>query len=248
MRSSIATGRCARILYRGPFPLDRCKAADPEFWFGQGSEQALLSSRWTAWVWACACLVGSIGMASAETLSGRYGPLLLAVRDGEARGVFSEGRVGNGDEDAPQFSCLFLLKGVVANERVDVGTWFPGEAERIAGVLDLGTVPSLKLAENHGGCLMTSGDMTTEPYRLGADERHPDWIDVGLVIAAKAILRPEPRDDPKRKRPYLVEFDAVAVLEQRAGWVRVTFVATDGPPTTGWLRGDEVATSAAAAP
>lgn len=186
--------------------------------------------------------------ALAEPSSGRYGPLLLAVRAGEVHGVFSEGRVGNGDEAAPQFSCLFLLKGKLNSERAEVETWFPNEAERISGVLDLGAVPSLKLTENHGGCLMTSGDMTAEPYPLGAEDRHPEWIGAGMVTAPKAVLRPEPKDDPKRTRPYLVELDAFAILEQRDGWVRVAFVGTDGPPTTGWLRSEEVAASIAAAP
>lgn len=186
--------------------------------------------------------------ASAAPSSGRYGPLLLSVRGGEVHGVFSEGRVGNGDEAAPQFSCLFLLKGDLTNDRATVETWFPGEAERISGILDLGTVPSLKLTENHGGCAMTSGDMTAEPYPLAAGERHADWIGAGLVTAPKAVLRREPRDDPKRTRPYLVELDAFAVLEQRDGWVRVAFVGSDGPSATGWLRSDEVAASIAAAP
>jgi len=74
------------------------------------------------------------------------------------------------------------------------------------------------------------------------------WIGAGLVTAAKAVLRREPRDDPNRTRPYLVEFDAFAVLERRDGWARVAFVGADGPAATGWLRDDEVATSVAAAP
>jgi hypothetical protein len=186
--------------------------------------------------------------ALAEPSSGRYGPLLLADRGSEVHGVFSEGRVGNGDEAAPQFSCLFLLKGKLNNERAEVETWFPNEAERISGVLDLGALPSLKLTENHGGCLMTSGDMTAGPYRLGAQDRRPEWIGAGLVTAQKAVLRPGPHDDPKRTRPYLVEIDAFAILEQRDGWVRIAFVGTHGPPTIGWLRSDEAAASIAAAP
>ena len=186
------------------------------------------------------------GAVSAEPMSGRYGPLLLTVHGGEVHGVFSEGRVGNGDEAAPQFSCLFLLKGQLTNGRAAVETWFPGETDRISGVLDLGAVPRIKLTENHGGGLMTSGDMTAEPFPLDAGERHADWVGAGLVTAPKAVLRQEPRDDLKRTRPYLVELDAFAVLEQRDGWVRVSFGGTDGPPASGWLRADEVAMSVAA--
>jgi hypothetical protein len=191
---------------------------------------------------ACAMLTLMGKTASAEDASGRYGPLLLAVRDREVRGLFSEGRIGNGDEDAPQFSCIFFLEGALENARADVETWFPVEPARIPGKLDLGPEPSLELAENHGGCLMTSGDMATEPYRLPEDERHPEWIGVGLVTAPRAVLRREATDDPDRTRPYLVAFDAFAVLEQRVGWVRVAFRKADGAAATGWLRADETST------
>ncbi|ALN75013.1 hypothetical protein [Aureimonas sp. AU20] len=194
-------------------------------------------------------LVSVVPSSASQSQSGRYGPLALIVRDdGMIHGVFAEQRVGNGTLDAPQFGCLFLLEGRTEGERARVDTWFPGEVEHIRGELRLGAAPSLRLEENHGGCLMASGDMKDAPYELHLDERRADWIGAGLVTAERAILHPEPIDAPGRKRPYLVQFDPVAVLSQRPGWVRVEYLAAAGGPVTGWLRDADVAFSAPTRP
>lgn len=182
--------------------------------------------------------------ASAD-VSGRYGPLAITVVHDRVHGVFAEQRIGNGNEDSPQFSCLFLIEGQLDHGQAKVTTWFPGEPERIAGTLMLGRDSSLRLDENHGGCLMTTGDMKDAPYTLSLDEPRADWIGAGLVTAKRAVLRSSPSARSPRTRPYLVKFDAIAVLEQRPGWVRVEYLGSEDRPVRGWLQDSEVAATIA---
>lgn len=194
-------------------------------------------------------LTSLVPSSASQTLSGRYGPLALAVAlDGSVYGVFAEQRVGNGTLDAPQFNCLFLLEGRMDGDAAFVTTWFPDEAERIRGTLRLGRDPSLQLDENPGGCLMTSGDMKDAPYGLIFDETHANWIGMGLVTRERAILYPEPVEATGRKRPYLVEFDPVAVVKRRPGWTRVEYLDGAAKPATGWVRDGDVALSAPPVP
>jgi len=171
--------------------------------------------------------------------SGQYGGLTLSVTDGRVSGVFSEGRMGNGSEAAPQFSCWFLLRGKLEGGRGIVETWFPGQ-EPIPGNLSFeGGGASLMLRENQDGCFMASGDMTREPYRVPLNRRGEGWTGVALVTADRAAFRPSP-GAPAPRTPYVVEGDPVAVLERRGGWARVRYVA--GPrPITGWLPANQLA-------
>lgn len=202
------------------------------------------------WFVAEVLFLASLTSAGAsQSWSGRYGPLALAVAsDGSVHGVFAEQRVGNGTLDAPQFGCLFLFEGRMDGETASVTTWFPGEAERIGGTLRLGADPSLQIEENPGGCLMTSGDMVDAPYGLIFDEPHANWIGTGLVTAERAILFPEPIEAAARRRPYLVAFDPVAVLERRPGWTRVEYIDGSTKPAAGWVRDGDVALSAPPVP
>lgn len=185
-----------------------------------------------------ALLSGPVG-ASDPPASGRYGSLTLAVTGSEVSGVFSEGRAGNGTEAAPQFSCIFLLRGRLEDGRWRVETWYPGEAA-IAGDLSFENgQASLTLRENHGGCPMTAGDMTRQPYRAGLDNRGAGWIGVALVTARRAVFHPAPGAPPPRS-PYIVSGDPVVVLERRGEWVRARYVAGTRP-VTGWLRAADLA-------
>jgi hypothetical protein len=116
-------------------------------------------------------------------------------------GVFSEACGEAGPDGAPPFSCIFLMRGSLAGSRAEAETWFPGEPERIPGTFAFTPEgAALTLAENPGGCTMTTGAMVGEPYDLGRDRRQPteDWVGVGLVTTRRAVLRPEPGPAPKR--------------------------------------------------
>jgi len=177
-------------------------------------------------------------------MPGQYGQLFIAIRGGAVYGVFSESRIGNGTDRAPQFSCIFLMQGPLVDNKASVQTWFPADKQRISGTLELGSNPSLKLTENHPGCEMTSGDMVSERYSLMLDTRHDEWIGVGIVTEKKAVLRKESSDAGRKRSPYLVKFDAFAVLERKPGWVRVQYLG-ENDDVTGWVRDQEVSTAPA---
>lgn len=188
------------------------------------------------------------GGAAAERAprSGRYGSLTLAVGEGRVSGVFAEGR--GGIDGMPSFSCIFLLRGALAGARAAVETWYPGEAERIAGTLAFTAEGAeLTLTEDHGGCPMATGSMVGKPFTLPreapkADADPEGWRGVGLVTARRAALRPEPGPAPKRG-PYLVANDPVAVLERREGWVRALYRGSRAA-VTGWLPAADLAVDA----
>ena len=92
---------------------------------------------------------------------------------------------------------------------------------------------SLTLNEDHGGCLMTTGGMVREPYRALLNRPGHGWLDVALVRADRAALRPS-AGAPALRIPYLVGGDPVAVLERRGAWMRVLY-GLGTRPVTGWL-------------
>jgi hypothetical protein len=106
---------------------------------------------------------------AAPSLSGQYGPLLLSVQGAAVTGAFSETRVGNGTDAAPQFSCIFQLSGTLKGGKAHVVTWYPGQAP-IAGELSLGSDGvSLTLKEDQPGCGMTEASMVDQPWQSGQD-------------------------------------------------------------------------------
>ncbi|WP_200927324.1 hypothetical protein [Methylobacterium sp. Leaf100] len=190
-----------------------------------------------------AALLAACGAAAAEPAarSGTYDSLTLAVSGNAVAGVFAEQR-GAAEAGSPQFACVFLLRGTLAGDRAKVETWFPDEPERIPG--DLAFTPdgaALTLAEDHGGCSMTTGTMVGTPYALSrrAASAPDGWIGVGLVTAERTAFRPEPGPAPARA-PYLVRLDPVAVLERRDAWVRVRYRG-EKAPVIGWLPAADLA-------
>ncbi len=175
--------------------------------------------------------------------SGQYEGLLLAVSpDGTVRGAFSEQRVGNGSDAAPQFSCRFLLRGRLSDGRGVVETWFPGQ-KPIPGNLSFeGGGASLMLREDQDGCAMTAGGMTQQPWRAPRDAPGEGWTGAALVTAPRAAFRPSPGAAAPRT-PYVVEGDALAVLERRGDWVRARYTGA-ARPVTGWFPVGELALAA----
>ena len=76
--------------------------------------------------------------AFAQAKSGLYGNLTLGVDGPTVTGVFSDARAGKGTEDAPQFSCLFVLRGSLgseANGTFKVTAWTPPDVATTSGIL-----------------------------------------------------------------------------------------------------------------
>ncbi|WP_144638308.1 DUF2141 domain-containing protein [Bordetella genomosp. 13] len=178
---------------------------------------------------------------AADMLSGRYGPLLLAVRDGTVAGVYSEGR---GMPGGPQFSCYFVFDGKLADGRADITVRQPEPGETLHGTFTVqGDAVALQLDENGDGCAMTSGDMVKEPYVLDRDSQRPAWQSVALVSADKAVMQKGPARDAQRRKPYLVQGDPVAVLQRQGDWLRVEYEG-EGKPVTGWMQASDLLVTA----
>ena len=189
--------------------------------------------RWLLWA-AAACLLAGPAQAEA-TLSGVYDQMLLWVGGGRVAGAYTTSRRGNGSDDAPQFSCAFLLRGRLAAGQADVTTWTPGEDDVIPGRLTVAPGgASLRLQQNQDGCGMAIGDMAHADFTFTRlQESGRDWVGVGMVKDKRAVLHAGPNDDARRV-PYLVAYDAVAVLSRRPGWVQVRYYGEK--QVTGWLR------------
>lgn len=186
-------------------------------------------------------------MAEASSTGSYGGSLMLHVDHGVIEGVFHDER--GGVFGVPHFDCTFLLHGTLRDGEADIVTWYPGDRIEgpIGGHLWLrGGDASFRLKDEPGGCAMTDGDMTHEPYDSSGFVEEPSWIGVGLIASRHAPLRSAPGAAAPAK-PYLVEGDAVAILARRPGWVRVRYVQTENP-VEGWLRASDIASGSPPAP
>jgi hypothetical protein len=190
-----------------------------------------------------ACLlVGAT--AHAQPVSGRYGPLVLVVDGDRLSGVIGDMARGHGAEDAPQFMCRALVDGRLDGDGHTAGlqAWLPDDPGRIPGTLSMeGADIRVRLAENPSGCAMVS-NMTVEGQRWWMKEARPDWVGVGLVTVDRAFLHSEPVDNAGREKSYLIEWDVVAVLERRAGWMHVEYIESDSS-ARGWIRSSDLVLS-----
>jgi len=180
--------------------------------------------------------------AAAPSLSGQYGPLLIAVQGDTVTGAFSETRVGNGTDAAPQFSCAFQLSGTLKGGKAQVTTWYPGQAP-IAGQLSLGGEGvSLTLKEDQPGCAMTEASMVDQPWQSAQDKAAPAWIGTRLITTAKAVIRKTSDAKPGRT-PYVVQDDAVAVLAVQGAAVQIAYPGPD-KTVTGWVNATDLTAAA----
>jgi hypothetical protein len=191
---------------------------------------------------ALAAALAPAQASAAPSLSGQYGPLLIAVQGDAVTGAFSETRIGNGTEAAPQFSCAFQLTGTLKGGAAQVVTWTPGEAP-IAGLLSLSSDGvSLKLKDDQPGCAMTDSSMVDQAWQSTQDKADPTWIGTRLIAAKKAVIRPTAAAKPGRT-PYVVQYDAVAVLAVQGGAVEIAYPGPD-KTVTGWVNAADLTAAA----
>jgi hypothetical protein len=180
--------------------------------------------------------------AAPASLSGQYGPLLVAVTGDVVTGAFSETRVANGSDSAPQFSCAFQLMGTVKVGKAQIQTWYPGQAP-IAGQLTLSSDGvSLKLRDDQPGCAMTEASMVDQAWQSAQDKARPDWIGTRLIAATRAVIRKTPGAKAGRT-PYVVRDDAVAVLAVQGDAVEVAYPGPDRT-VTGWVSASDLTPAA----
>ena len=178
-----------------------------------------------------------VAPAPAYPSSGEYGPMKLAFADGQVTGSFKETRMGNGTEEAPQFSCTFAIAGAWRGgvAAAQVLTWWPGDNssdERIRGRLSVrGGTATLKLDEDPGGCSMTGEQLKDDGFSEALSERRA-WLEVRQIRSARVRFSDTPGGSPRRS--YVTRGDIVGVEARAGDFVRVEYV--DGSrPVEGWL-------------
>ena len=192
-----------------------------------------------AYLTAALLIAGPGQTAAKATLFGQYDGLLLDVQGNRVTGVFTTSARGIGTDDAPQFSCAFLLHGRLNRGTAAIETWTPGDDAIIPGQLTVaGGTASLRLQQDQDGCAMAGGDMVRSDFTLTRSQPGDGWIGVAMVRSRQAVLHAAPAAD-NRHAPYLVAFNAVAVLARQPGWVKVRYLG-NVKPITGWLRDSDL--------
>jgi hypothetical protein len=177
--------------------------------------------------------------AWAQAKSGLYGNLTIGVDGTTVTGVFSDARTGNGTEDAPQFSCLFVLRGTPGsgpNDAVEVTVWSrggssigvqPGGAQangtptsniRASGTLSFEKdTAKLRLVGDPPGCSATGDEFASEAYEEPS-VMDGKWTSVRLVSVASADVREAPVDSSST-RTRLTKGDVVVIYRRIGPWL-----------------------------
>ena len=133
-----------------------------------------------------------LNCACAQAKSGLYGNLTLGVDGTTVTGVFSDARAGKGTEDAPQFSCLFVLRGTLgseANGSTKVTAWTPPDVATTSGILTFDKdTAKLQLEGDPPGCSATGDEFASVAYEEPS-VMEGKWSSVRLVSVASAEVR-----------------------------------------------------------
>jgi hypothetical protein len=180
-----------------------------------------------------------LSAACGQAKSGLYGNLTLGVDGTAVTGVFSDARVGNGTDDAPQFSCLFAMRGTLGSGRngaVKVTVWSPrggsigaqlGGAQanitppsniQASGTLTLEKdTAKLRLEGDPPGCSAAGDEFVSAAYEEPS-VMDGKWTSVRLVSAASADVREAPVDSSS-VRTRLTEGDVVVIYRRIGPWL-----------------------------
>lgn len=172
---------------------------------------------------------------AAPIVSGNYDGLLIGVdRQGNLTGYF-DSSTGNG-----QFSCIFFVRGTVAQPATRVDTWFPEDRDAnnvIAGSMQALSengkpVVRARLKTDPPGCWNVQ-HFAAEPVSFTLDEQG-SWQAIRVVSAKKAYFHDDPSGSHPRKA-YAVQGNPLRVFDTQAGWVRAEYVSPEGKRTRGWV-------------
>jgi hypothetical protein len=162
-----------------------------------------------------------LSAAFAQAKSGLYGNLTLGVDGTTLTGVFSDARAGNGTEDAPQFSCLFVLRGTSGsgpNDAVKVTVWSPPDVAATSGTLMFEKdTAKLRLEDDPPGCSATGDEFVSTSYEEPS-VMNGKWTSVRLVSAASAEVREAPVDGSSA-RTRLAKGDVVVIYRRIGPWL-----------------------------
>jgi hypothetical protein len=182
------------------------------------------------------------GAAVAQAKSGLYGNLTLGVDGTIVTGVFSDARAGNGTQDAPQFSCLFVLRGMLGSGpdgAVKVTVWSPPDAATTSGTLTfVRDTAKLRLEGDPPGCSATGDEFASEAYEEPS-VMDGKWSSVRLVSAATAEVREAPVNGSSA-RTRLSKGDVVVIYRRIGPWLEGEDLNARRT-VRGWLRESDLA-------
>jgi hypothetical protein len=183
-----------------------------------------------------------LSAACAQAKSGLYGNLTLGVDGTTVTGVFSDARPGNGTEDAPQFSCRFVLRGVLASApdgAAKVTVWSPPDSATTSGALTVAKdTAKLRLEGDPPGCAATGDEFASAAYEEPS-VMDGKWTSVRLVNATAAVVRQAPLNGSSAKT-RLSKGDVVVVYRRIGPWLEGEDLNARRA-VRGWLRESDLA-------
>jgi hypothetical protein len=183
-----------------------------------------------------------LSAACGQAKSGLYGNLTLGVDGTKVTGVFSDARVGNGSEDAPQFTCLFVLRGTLGSEpngTMKVTVWSPPDVATTSGTLAFEKdTAKLRLEGDPPGCAATGDEFVSAAYEEPS-VLDGKWTSVRLVNASSADVRQAPVDGSSAKT-RLAKGDVVVIYRRIGPWLEGEDLNARRA-IRGWLRGTDLA-------
>jgi hypothetical protein len=187
-------------------------------------------------------MAAGLNGAFAQAKSGLYGNLTLGVDGTTVTGVFSDARAGNGTEDAPQFTCLFVLRGTVGggpDDAAKVTVWSPPDAATTNGTLAFEKdTAKLRLEGEPSGCSATGDEFAAESYEEPS-VMDGKWTSVRLVSVASADVREAPVDSSST-RTQLTKGEVVVVYRRIGPWLEGEDLNARRR-VRGWLRDRDLA-------
>jgi hypothetical protein len=185
--------------------------------------------------------VAGVSTAFGQAQSGLYGNLTLGVNGTTVTGVFSDARIGNGTEDEPQFSCVFLLRGTLDGNTAKVTVWSPAEKATTEGTLSFEKdAAKLRLDGDPPGCVATGDTFASEGYEEPS-VMDGKWTAVRLVSAATADIREAPVDSSSRKT-RLSKGEVVVIYRKIGPWLEGEDLNARRA-VRGWLRESDLTPS-----
>ena len=184
----------------------------------------------------------AVRTASAQAKSGLYGNLTLGVDGATVTGAFSDARTGNGTDDAPQFSCLFVLRGVSgsgADGATKVTVWSPPDSATTGGTLSfVKDTAKLRLEGDPPGCAATGDEFASAAYEEPS-VMDGKWSSVRLVSATTAEVRQAPVNGSTAKA-RLSKGDVVVIYRRIGPWLEGEDLNARRA-VRGWLRESDLA-------
>jgi hypothetical protein len=207
-----------------------------------GSGRLALMSGLRRTVLVLSVMAGVVMGARAQVASGLYGNLILGVDGTKVTGVFANSRAGSGTEDAPQFSCSFLLRGTATADgkgTMPVTVWRPSEGAQTDRAQTSGTLTveqgtaKLSLEGEPPGCAETGDRFGGKAYEEPA-VKTGQWTAARMVSGAAVRLQEAPVSGGSGRGR--VSKGEVVVVDRKIGpWLQVETVFTQ-KPVKGWLR------------